>query len=69
MKSINVNVANARFRIPRPHSLGEFILFPKRWRLPNFKNLASLGQRVKTNLLYFQTNYLILTVAVFAILM
>lgn len=57
------------FRIPRPRSLFAFIITLSRWSLPNFNNLPALYRRVKTNLLYFQTNYLIVGMAIFALLM
>ena len=55
----SVSVANQRIRIPAPRSLGQFILAPGRWKMPNLSNTRALYHRIKTNLLYFQTNYLI----------
>lgn len=69
LKSLRINIRNTGFSIPRPRSLGDFILSHKRWKLPDFKNTGALLRRVKINLLYFQTNYLIASLAVFAALM
>lgn len=75
IKAVNTNLSNLtssagrNFSIPRPRSLGEFIIYPGRWRLPDLKNMSLLARRVKTNLLYFQTNYLIASLMLFAVMM
>lgn len=66
-RSLRVDVGRARFCIPRPKSLGKFILYPSMWSLPDFKRLDLVFKRIKTNLLYFQTNYLIVSLALFAL--
>lgn len=63
--NVQVTVNQSRFCLPKPRSLGKFIIYPSRWALPNFKHLDVLIRRIKTNLLYFQTNYLILSFALF----
>lgn len=60
-------VARCRFCIPKPRSLAKFIIFPSLWRLPNINNPSALFHRIKNNLLYFQTNYLIISLVFFAI--
>lgn len=65
LSSLRVDLARARFRIPRPRSLGKFILYTSMWSLPNFKRFDLLMKRIKSNLLFFQTNYLIVSLALF----
>lgn len=55
--------------IPPPRSLAEFIIYPKRWKVPDFKNCQKLTDQVKKNLLYFQTNYFIMSAIFCAIVM
>lgn len=59
----------AEFRIPRPRSIAEFIIYPGRWSLPDYKDLNKLMLRVKNNLLFFQTNYLVLSLLIVAAIM
>lgn len=53
--------------IARQWSVDEFILGKSRFQLPSFTDLAKWNNRVVTNLLYYQTNYLALAV-LFALL-
>ena len=64
---LNARNTGVRFSIPRPRSLGEFIIYPSRWSIPKFDSLEKFTRRIKTNVLYFQTNYLIVTLVLFAV--
>uniref|UniRef100_T1J861 PRA1 family protein n=1 Tax=Strigamia maritima TaxID=126957 RepID=T1J861_STRMM len=47
--------------------LGEFLLESARFQVPNFKDPEKWGNRVLNNLLYYQTNYFLLSVVIFLI--
>uniref|UniRef100_A0A182MB11 PRA1 family protein n=1 Tax=Anopheles culicifacies TaxID=139723 RepID=A0A182MB11_9DIPT len=46
-------------------SLSDFLLESARFQLPNFQDWEKWGNRVVNNLLYYQTNYFLMSAAVF----
>ncbi|XP_049780936.1 PRA1 family protein 3 isoform X1 [Schistocerca cancellata] len=48
-------------------SLGDFMLESARFQIPNFRDLDKWEKRVVNNLLYYQTNYFLLGIVIFAI--
>ncbi|XP_064473444.1 PRA1 family protein 3-like isoform X2 [Ornithodoros turicata] len=46
-------------------SLDDFLLESARFQIPNFKDIEKWGNRVLNNLLYYQSNYFMLSVLVF----
>ncbi|XP_029735650.1 PRA1 family protein 3 [Aedes albopictus] len=46
-------------------SVNDFLLESARFQLPNFQDFEKWGNRVVKNLLYYQTNYLLMSAAVF----
>ncbi|KAK9758583.1 PRA1 family protein [Popillia japonica] len=49
-------------------TLDDFLLESARFQLPNFKDLDKWGNRVSNNLLYYQTNYFLMSLIIFAII-
>ncbi|KAF7270185.1 PRA1 family protein Jwa [Rhynchophorus ferrugineus] len=47
--------------------LDDFLLEAARFQIPNYKDLEKWGNRVTSNLLYYQTNYFLLALAIFVI--
>ncbi|ENN76891.1 hypothetical protein HUJ04_012451 [Dendroctonus ponderosae] len=47
--------------------LDDFLLDSARFQIPNFKDLEKWGNRVTSNLLYYQTNYFLLASSIFTI--
>ena len=48
-------------------SLDDFLLGSARFQLPNFADLDRWGKRVKENLIYYQTNYFLMSIIIFLI--
>lgn len=46
-------------------SLDDFLLVSARFQIPNFKDFEKWGNRVISNLLYYQTNYFVLSIVIF----
>ncbi|EZA50684.1 hypothetical protein DMN91_003975 [Ooceraea biroi] len=53
--------------LPPLRSLDDFLLESARFQIPNIKDLEKWGNRVVNNLLYYQTNYLFMSVVIFLI--
>ncbi|VDD91095.1 unnamed protein product [Enterobius vermicularis] len=51
-------------QIPPFRNMDEFILGRARFQLPTFTNFPKWNNRILTNLLYFQTNYFVIMIAV-----
>ena len=49
-------------------SLDEFILDTSRFGLPNYGDPEKWANRIINNLLYFQTNYIMLAIIIFALI-
>jgi hypothetical protein len=60
MKMNNVEFAPLR-------SLDDFLLESARFQTPNYSDLERWGKRVKENLIYYQTNYFLLSILIFLI--
>ncbi|XP_046406618.1 PRA1 family protein 3 isoform X2 [Ischnura elegans] len=48
-------------------SLHDFILDSARFQIPNVKDMEKWGNRVVNNLLYYQTNYFLMSVVIFLV--
>ncbi|PSN51665.1 hypothetical protein C0J52_09606 [Blattella germanica] len=48
-------------------SLDDFLLESARFQVPNFKDFEKWGNRVVNNLLYYQTNYFLLSIVIFTV--
>ena len=46
-------------------TLDDFLLESARFQVPNFQDLEKWGNRVYNNLIYYQTNYFLMSVALF----
>ncbi|EFN86626.1 PRA1 family protein 3 [Harpegnathos saltator] len=55
------------FELPPLRSLDDFLLGSARFQIPNLKDLEKWGNRVVNNLLYYQTNYLFMSVIIFLV--
>ncbi|KAH0955405.1 hypothetical protein HN011_006356 [Eciton burchellii] len=53
--------------LPPLRSLDDFLLESARFQIPNIKDLEKWGNRVVNNLLYYQTNYLFMSIVIFLI--
>lgn len=52
------------WELPPLRSLNDFLLESSRFQFPNFKDLEKWGNRVVNNLVYYQTNYLYMWIAI-----
>ncbi|XP_076675542.1 PRA1 family protein Jwa isoform X2 [Andrena cerasifolii] len=55
------------WELPPLRSLTDFLLESSRFQLPNFGDFEKWGNRVVNNLVYYQTNYLYMTIAIMLI--
>jgi len=46
-------------------SLDDFLLESARFQLPNVKDMEKWGNRVTNNLLYYQSNYFLMSLVIF----
>lgn len=53
--------------LPPLRSLDDFLLGSARFQIPNLKDMEKWNNRVINNLLYYQTNYLFLSIVIFLI--
>lgn len=51
--------------VPKPRSLYKFLIDFKRWQVP--RSMDQLKNRLRTNILYFQTNYFVLAMLCFVL--
>lgn len=49
-------------------TLSDFLLESARFQIPNVKDLEKWGNRVTSNLLYYQTNYFLVSILIFLII-
>jgi len=54
-------------QLEKLRSLDDFALGSARFQLPNFADMDRWGRRVKENLIYYQTNYFLMSVIIFLI--
>lgn len=59
--------STAEFGIAPLRSLDDFILEAARFQIPNVNDLEKWGNRVTSNLLYYQTNYFLMAILIFMI--
>ncbi|XP_050583129.1 PRA1 family protein 3 [Bombus affinis] len=52
------------WELPPLRSLYDFLLESSRFQLPNFRDFEKWGNRVANNLVYYQTNYLYMSIAI-----
>ncbi|GLV43162.1 Jwa [Carabus blaptoides fortunei] len=57
----------SEFEISPLRSLDDFLLESARFQVPNIKDMDKWGNRVINNLLYYQTNYFLMSVLIFLI--
>lgn len=53
--------------LPPLRELDDFVLGSARFQLPNFQDFEKWGNRVVNNLLYYQSNYMLLYIIMFLI--
>ncbi|XP_022900162.2 PRA1 family protein 3-like [Onthophagus taurus] len=53
-------------KFPPFRTMDDFVLGSARFQMPNFKDIDKWGYRVKNNLLYYQSNYFIMSFLIFA---
>ncbi|KAF7989809.1 hypothetical protein HCN44_008483 [Aphidius gifuensis] len=58
-------LGNSGLELPPLRSLNDFILEDARFQVPQFKDLEKWGNRVVANLLYYQTNYFLMSIVIF----
>ncbi|KAJ8980583.1 hypothetical protein NQ317_018710 [Molorchus minor] len=58
---------SSEFEIAPLRPLDDFLLEAARFQIPNVKDLEKWGNRVTSNLLYYQTNYFLLALLIFVI--
>ncbi|XP_037946935.1 PRA1 family protein 3 [Teleopsis dalmanni] len=56
-------------QLPPLRSLDDFVLGSARFQLPNLQDLEKWGNRVVKNLLYYQTNYFLMFVTIYGIIL
>lgn len=57
----------SEFEIAPLRSLDDFILEAARFQIPTVNDLEKWGNRVTSNLMYYQTNYFLMTILIFMI--
>lgn len=58
------NSKEGQVEIAPLRSLDDFLLESARFQIPNYKDLEKWGNRVTSNLLYYQTNYFLLAILI-----
>lgn len=66
MDKHNFKVGND-LELPPLRTLDDFLLESARFQLPNLKDFEKWGKRVVNNLLYYQTNYMFMSIVIFLI--
>ncbi|XP_030383036.1 PRA1 family protein 3 [Scaptodrosophila lebanonensis] len=59
---------SGNLQLPPLRTLDDFVLGSARFQLPNLKDFDKWGNRVVKNLLYYQTNYFLLFLAIYALM-
>ncbi|CAG9861354.1 unnamed protein product [Phyllotreta striolata] len=59
--------ASSDFELAPLRSLDDFLLEAARFQVPNVKDIDRWGNRVTNNLLYYQTNYFLMSILIFLI--
>ncbi|XP_075166016.1 PRA1 family protein Jwa [Haematobia irritans] len=63
------DVVTENLELPPLRSLDDFVLGSARFQIPNIKDFDKWGNRVVKNLLYYQTNYFLLFLAIYGLMM
>ncbi|XP_017469482.1 PREDICTED: PRA1 family protein 3 [Rhagoletis zephyria] len=61
-------LSTQNLELPPLRSLDDFVLGSARFQLPNIKDLEKWGNRVVKNLLYYQTNYFLLFLGIYGVM-
>ena len=61
------NKANEKMKLAPVRSLNDFLLDSKKYISPPFNDIKRFNNRVTSNLLYYQTNYIGLSAVVFVL--
>lgn len=67
LHEIKMNKKVSEFEISPLRTLDDFLLESARFQVPNIKDMDKWGNRVINNLLYYQTNYFLMSVLMFLI--
>lgn len=59
---------SGNLQLPPLRSLDDFVLGSARFQLPNLKDFDKWGNRVVKNLMYYQTNYFLVFVIIYAVM-
>ncbi|XP_055609340.1 PRA1 family protein 3 [Uranotaenia lowii] len=62
---MTTNQGGSNLQLAPLRSINDFLLDSARFQLPNFQDFEKWGNRVVKNLLYYQTNYFLMSAAVF----
>lgn len=62
-----VKAVSDGWELPPLRSMNDFLLESSRFQMPNFRDFEKWGNRVVNNLIYYQTNYIYMTIAVMLI--
>lgn len=68
MYKLNKLGENSEFEIAPLRTLDDFLLKSARFQIPNVSDLEKWGNRITSNLLYYQTNYFLLSLLIFTII-
>ncbi|XP_044759223.1 PRA1 family protein 3 [Coccinella septempunctata] len=64
LEMANKSKEEGQVEIAPLRSLDDFILESARFQIPNYRDLEKWGNRVTSNLLYYQTNYFLLAILI-----
>ena len=59
--------SSGQLEIAPLRTLDDFLTDSARFQVPNFRDLDKWGNRVFNNLVYYQTNYFLMAIALFAL--
>lgn len=60
---------NDSIKLAPARPIGDFLADSKGYMLPAFNDFARLGNRITSNLLYYQTNYFVVGSIIFSLFM
>ena len=61
-------IKKREIELPPLRSLDDFLLSSDRFQLPNLQDFEKWGSRVVNNLMYYQTNYIVVFAIIFLII-
>ncbi|XP_055913597.1 PRA1 family protein 2 [Eupeodes corollae] len=67
-RSSGAHISAENLQLPPLRSLDDFVLGSARFQLPNLQDMDKWGNRVYKNLLYYQTNYFLLFIAIYTLM-